>query len=743
MQLFLENAIMKTKSILLAIAVLLCSKAFAYDFSAVCESGQTLYYNITSSAEPFTVEVTFENEYGGYNTHPTGSIIIPENVNYNGTDYAVTGIGNSAFSWCNELTSVAIPNSVTRIGDGAFSYSSNLTEINIPASVTSVGSGVFDRNGWYEAQSAGILYLDGWCLGRKGSIPTGSFNIAEGTKGICGHAFSGCIDMTSVTIPSSVISIGYYAFFNCSGLTSVIIPNSVTSIGDNAFAMCSNLADVTVGESVTKIGESAFLECRSLFSISLPDCVEEIGSIAFRLIRNVQYNGNAAGSPWDALTINGFIEDNLVYSDESKTVLTGCNTLATNVTIPNSVRCIGQNAFNNCDRLTSVTIPDSVTRIETNAFYNVRNIVYHGDALGSPWGALSVNGFVDGELIYSDETKTHLTGCSILATNITIPNSVTIIGDRAFSNCDKLTSVSIGNSVTRIGESAFSGCWKLMSVAIPNSVTSIGIHAFTNTGWWSNQHNDICYLDNWCLGAIKGHRPTGSLTIREGSIGIADYAFMNSSDLTDVTIPESVVYIGKNAFNGCSGFRELTIPNSVKNIDKYAFCYCGGLTSLTIGSSVMNIESEAFGNCMRIDTIYIFAETPPTIDYNTFAFISQSIPVIVPCGTALAYSNAEYWNYFTNIQEDCSSIEETEIADLQIYPNPVGNTLNIKSSEDISKIEIVNVMGQVVYRTEVNGNNAVCDVNGLANGVYVVRIYNSRTSTTLSERIIQRKFIKE
>ena len=484
---------------------------------------------------------------------------------------------------------------------------------------------------------------------------------------------------------------------------------------------------------------------------------------------------------------------------------------------------------------------------------------------------------------YNFDTQEYSSSYSSLSGSLVIPSSVTYndrtysvtcIGNSAFYNCDELTSVTISNSVARIGESAFSWCWGLMSVAIPNSVTSIGIHAFENTGWWSNQSEDICYLDNWCLGAIKGHRPTGSLTIREGSRGIADYAFSLGDGLNDVTIPESVMYIGNYAFFNCSSLSEITIPNSVKTIGEYAFCNCTGLTTLTIGSSVTNISKRAFDNCRHLtsvsyngdvadwcritfdstdgtsnplwsahnlyinnelvtnliipetitrvnpvafysaqcltsvtipntvttigyiafagcngisnltipnsvtsiddlafcswtgltsvaignsverigiyafaqcnnlDTIYSFAITPPTIESTTFND-SLSIPIIVPCGSAPAYNNAEHWNHFTNIQEDCSGIEETEIADIQIFPNPVSNILNITSSEEISEIEIVNVMGQVVYRTEVNGNNAVCDVEGLANGVYVVRIYNSRSSTTLSERIIQRKFIKE
>ena len=121
----------------------------------------------------------------------------------------------------------------------------------------------------------------------------------------------------------------------------------------------------------------------------------------------------------------------------------------------------------------------------------------------------------------------------------------------------------------------------------------------------------------------------------------------------------------------------------------------------------------------------------------------MDIPVYVPCGCVSAYNNANGWNYFTNIQQnpDCpTDIEENIIEELELYPNPVGNTLNITSSETISEIEIVNVMGQVVRHIEVNSDNAVCDVEGLANGIYVVRI---RTLRQAQGAEIQRKFIKE
>ena len=156
----------------------------------------------------------------------------------------------------------------------------------------------------------------------------------------------------------------------------------------------------------------------------------------------------------------------------------GCIGLAS-VTIGNSVTSIGTRAFYGCTGLTSVTIPNSVTSIGQYAFFNVPNIVYNGNASGSPWDARCVNGYADGWLVYSDNTQTTLVGCPSIATGkITIPNSVTSIGVRTFQYCSGLTSITIPNSVISIGDDAFGGCSGLTSVTIPNSVTSIGNNAF-------------------------------------------------------------------------------------------------------------------------------------------------------------------------------------------------------------------------------------------------------------------------
>ncbi len=245
------------------VAILFGNHARAYDFSAVCSTGQTLYYNITSDTEPYTVEVTSENADGFYTTYPTGDLEIPETVEYNSITYSVTRIGDKAFNGCGELTSVSIPNSVTSIGEYAFEDCTELTSVTIPNSVTSIDSYAF-------------LY----CNGLETII------IGSGVTNIGTDAFAGCSILTSIsveesnstfdsrdncnaiiqtetnilvlgckntTIPNSVTSIGEDAFYG-SDLESITIPNSVTTIANGAFSNCINLTEITIPESVTSIG---------------------------------------------------------------------------------------------------------------------------------------------------------------------------------------------------------------------------------------------------------------------------------------------------------------------------------------------------------------------------------------------------------------------------------------------------------------------------------------------------------
>ena len=174
---------------------------------------------------------------------------------------------------------------------------------------------------------------------------------------------------------------------------------------------------------------------------------------------------------------------------------------------------------------------------------------------------------------------------------MTIPNSVTSIGDYAFKDCSGLTSVTIPNSVTSIGDYAFSGCSGLTSVTIPNSVTSIGGYTFSG-----------------CSGLT-------SVTIPNSVTSIGYEAFRGCSGLTSVIIPNSVTSIGDGAFEGCSGLTSVIIPNSVTSIGKYAFYGCSGLTSVTIPNSVTLIGNGTFFRCSRLTSV--------TVDKNNGTYDSR------------------------------------------------------------------------------------------------------------------------
>ncbi|MBQ7466601.1 MAG: leucine-rich repeat domain-containing protein [Clostridia bacterium] len=338
----------------------------------------------------------------------------------------LTRIENGVFSSCSGLTgALRIPDGVTRIKSWGFSSCSGLTSITIPDSVTSIDTGAF--RGCYGLET---IYYNAINIA---SVPQNLFYRAGANGDGIGVVFGNNVEsipanlfyvtnssyspkVSSVTIGSSVTSIGECAFWSCSDLTSVIIPEGVTSIGDSVFRDCSSLTNVTIPNSLISIGDYVFNGCTSLI------CNE---------YDNAKYLGN---------NINAYIL--LIYAKNNS--ITSCG-------INGNTRFIRNNAFQNCTGLTSINIPSGVLSIGVSAFNGCSGLT---------------------EVILSNTLTSIGTvafeGCSSLI-EITIPDSVTSIAGWIFNGCSSLTKITIGSGLINIGDSAILGCSSLTEVIIDSS----------------------------------------------------------------------------------------------------------------------------------------------------------------------------------------------------------------------------------------------------------------------------------
>ncbi len=452
------------------------------------------------------------------------------------------------------------------------------------------------------------------------TIDTGISGLGTLTvRGIGNEAFKDHYMVTSLTLPSDLVSIGDGAFQGCYDISSVSIPASVETIGESAFEGCNNLGSVTIagtsrlesiGEyafcgtgllsfvmpnSVTSVGAHVFADCHGLVSVTLSNQLEEISDVMFRYCENL--TGISIPASVKSIGSNAFLYSGL-----------------TSITIPDTVTEIGANAFESCGHLLSATLPDnsSFTAIPDNLFYYCEslatvNFPAHVTAIGD--NAFSATGFSD----------------------IVIPNTVESIGQNAFSYCNNLENIQLPENASFINISDYllSGCEKLESIDIPSQVTAIGEGAFCESGLTElTIPSQIISIADWAFSGTQ----LSEITIPANVASMGSGIFMQCYNLSEInvnpanthfssetgvlynadkttlliypsakpgafTVLDGVQTIAAEAFFGCAYLTQVSIPQSVTLIDKQAFIYCGELTKASIKSN-----DAVFGDNVFFDT---------------------------------------------------------------------------------------------------------------------------------------------
>ena len=445
-------------------------------------------------------------------------------------------------------------------------------------------------------------------------------------------AFQNCTGLTSMLLPDRVTSIADSAFYYCTGLLTLKISDSVTTIGAHAFHSCWALRSVDLGSGVTSIGDYAFFYCQMLPSIQMPNSVKTIGIDAFRTC--IAMKSVTFGSGLTSIGSGAF------YS---------CLQLKS-VSLPDSVVSIGDMAFGLCWDVTSVTMGSKLTTLGSNAFSQCSSVKAF-DVSEDNNAFCSEDG-----VLFSKDKRTLIAYAAASSAVYDIPAGVDSIGDYAFYFCNNLTTLTIPESVTSVGERSFQNCTRLSSFTLPGSLTSIAKSAFRHCRAFTTVAipANVTSIDSLAFKCCK------ALT-----------EIIVSADSRDFSSIDGVLF-SKDKHTllvyPCAGATTYILPDGVHSIAASAFDSCLNLTSVTILADITYIGSQAFYGCNGLTSIHANNMTPPALDSAVFRGVNTDVCTLyVPIGATSAYSAADQWGDFANIQEEVTSVPQAMTEGPTIY----------------------------------------------------------------------------
>lgn len=525
-------------------------------------------------------------------------------------------------------------------------------------------------------------------------------------------AFMECRNLSTVTfdVNSQLTNINNYAFYNCSGLTSITIPSSVTSIGSSAFANCSGLNYIVV-ESITppSLGTSAFASTNKCPIYVPRESVRSYKSswtsYSLRIQGEADYTENGIQYNIDsnyALVI-GYTQDILPQS-----------TILSSITVEGvsyNVTQIANNAFDSCTILISITIPSSVTTVGAAAFGgcgNLTDVYVYGSKGISNYAFENCfnlsNFYISSIKDWLDSTINSTSGCPFYSSTAVTKNlyvigdnspktiltqqdfnNVSAIGNYLFYKFTGLTSVTIPNTVTSIGEYAFAYCSALSIILLPvGGISSISNSAFRETAISSMTLEGITSISD---NLFRGCPNLTSITISNGTTSIGQRVFQDCAHLTSITLPRTLETIGENTFIGCTSMStvyyngtlnewcglnilaataspfyasnaqnksiyidsyeltNITTSNDLTAIESYVFYNYDKLTTLTLNTALLSIKEGAFNGCSGLTAINCKSATPPILEAGVFDN-TNNCPINILYSWLDAYSSATNWGKY-------------------------------------------------------------------------------------------------